>query len=48
MLLYIDPGVGSALIQGIIAGIVGFVYVIKRYGKKIKSFLTQKKDQKSH
>ena len=45
MLLYVDPGVGSFLIQAIIAGVVGFFYAIKLYGSKIKSFLSRKKEK---
>jgi len=44
---YIDPGIGSALIQAIIAGAIGFVYAIKMYGSRIKSFFTKKKKDDS-
>ena len=43
MLVYIDPGAGSAIIQAIIAGTLGFFYVLKIYGHKIKSFFKRKK-----
>jgi hypothetical protein len=46
VLLYIDPGVGSTVIQAIIAGTFGFFYVIKMYGHKIKSFFTGRKKNK--
>jgi hypothetical protein len=48
ILLYLDPGIGSALIQGLIAGTIGFFYGIKIYGNKIKSFFIRKKDQKQN
>ena len=43
VLSYIDPGVGSALIQAAIAGTIGFFYAIKLYGRKIKNFFKRKK-----
>ena len=46
LLLYIDPGIGSALIQVIIAGTIGFFYTMKVYGGKIKSFFTRKKSNR--
>lgn len=46
VLLYIDPGVGSAIIQAIIAGTLGFFYAIKMYGHKIKSFFVRRKKNK--
>ena len=45
LLLYIDPGVGSAVIQAIIAGVVGFFYAFKVYGARIKNFFTRKKQK---
>jgi len=45
ILLYIDPGIGSALIQALIAGTIGFFYAIKMYGGKIKSFFNRKKKE---
>jgi hypothetical protein len=44
ILSYIDPGVGSALIQAIIAGTIGFFYAIKVYGSKIRNFFKRKKE----
>ena len=35
---YIDPGTGSLILQGIIAGIAMGLYTIKMYWYKIKSF----------
>ena len=35
---YIDPGSGSLILQGIIAGIAMGLYTIKLYWYKIKSF----------
>jgi hypothetical protein len=43
ILLYIDPGIGSAIIQAIIAGTIGFFYAMKLYGNKVKSFFKRKK-----
>ena len=37
---YIDPGTGSMLLQGLIAGIVTGLAFFSTYYKKIKSFLT--------
>jgi len=44
VLCYLDPGVGSAIIQAIIAGTVGFLYAIKLYGKRIRNFFKRKKE----
>lgn len=41
---YIDPGVGSALIQAIIASVIGFFYGIKVYGKNIRAFFKRKRE----
>ena len=41
-MLYIDPGIGSALIQAIIAGTVGIFYGIRMFVNEIKSFFTRK------
>lgn len=40
---YLDPGTGSILIQGLIAGIAAAALVIKTYWYRIKSFFS--KDQ---
>ncbi|MFZ1807738.1 MAG: hypothetical protein WAU36_10970 [Cyclobacteriaceae bacterium] len=47
MLLYIDPGIGSVIIQAVIAGTVGALYAFKAYGKRIKNFFKKKKDKDS-
>lgn len=39
---YIDPGSGSLILQGIIAGLAMGFYTIKIYWYKIKSFITRK------
>ncbi|MDP2384865.1 MAG: hypothetical protein Q8M29_00705 [Bacteroidota bacterium] len=44
ILLYIDPGSGSILFQALIAGLVGFIAVIKIYWKKIIGIFVSKKD----
>ncbi len=35
---YLDPGTGSIIIQALIAGFVGAVFIIKIYYRKIKIF----------
>lgn len=39
-LAYIDPGTGSFLVQGIIAGVVGAGVAIKLFWHKIKAAIT--------
>ena len=39
---YIDPGTGSALIQGIIAGIAAIGVTLKLYWHRIVKFFTRK------
>jgi len=41
---YIDPGTGSLLLQGLIAGIAAAAYTLKLYWYKFKSFFTRKDD----
>ena len=38
---YIDLGTGSYILQFLIAGIVGMLYIVKIYWKKIKFYLTK-------
>jgi hypothetical protein len=45
ILLYIDPGSGSYLIQMIIAGVLGALFYIKSIWWKIKSFFTKRKPE---
>ena len=40
---YIDPGLGSILLQGIIAAIAATSLTIKIYWQKIKDFIKKKK-----
>jgi hypothetical protein len=42
---YLDPGTGSLIIQALIAGIVGVLYVIKIYWQKIKSLFIKESDK---
>ena len=35
---YLDPGTGSMMIQGIIAGVTGGIVVIRLYWAKLRSF----------
>lgn len=37
---YLDPGTGSYIFQLIMAGIVGLLFALKIYWKRIKSFFT--------
>ena len=43
---YLDPGTGSIVLQGLIAGLAAAAVVIKAYWYKIKSFFV-KSDSKS-
>jgi hypothetical protein len=43
ILLYIDPGSGSYLVQVIIAAILGALFYFKSAWWKIRSFFTRKK-----
>lgn len=43
LLLYIDPGSGSYLLQAIVAGVMGAVFFIKTSWWRIKMFFTKKK-----
>jgi hypothetical protein len=43
ILLYIDPGSGSYLVQMIIAAILGALFYFKSAWWKIKSFFSRKK-----
>ncbi|MBS1948695.1 MAG: hypothetical protein JST47_13105 [Bacteroidetes bacterium] len=46
MLLYIDPGSGSYLVQMIIAGVLAGLFYFKNLWLKVKSFFTKgKKDE---
>lgn len=35
---YIDPGTGSVIVQAIIAGVVGALFTIKLYWRRLVSF----------
>jgi hypothetical protein len=43
ILLYVDPGAGSYLVQMIIAAILGFLFYFKSAWWRIRSFFTRKK-----
>ena len=48
LLLYIDPGSGSYLVQVVIAGILGAFFYFKNIWRKIRAFFTRdKKDETS-
>lgn len=40
---YIDPGIGSVILQAIIGGIAATIFTIKIYWQKIKDFFNKKK-----
>jgi hypothetical protein len=42
---YIDPGTGSLLLQGLIAGIAAGAYTLKLYWYRFKSFFSRKDDK---
>lgn len=48
MLLYIDPGSGSLLIQAIIAAVVGALFYFKNLWFKIKTFIKSLFGKSSH
>jgi hypothetical protein len=49
ILLYVDPGSGSYLVQFIIAAVLGALFYFKAAWWKIKSFFTRKnKDDESN
>ena len=43
---YIDPGTGSMVLQGIIAGVVGGLVVIKMYWQRIKAIFSRRDPSK--
>ena len=45
---YLDPGMGSILLQGIIATIAGTSLTIGIYWQKIKDFFKKKKKNKNY
>jgi hypothetical protein len=45
LLLYIDPGSGSYLVQVIIAGILGGLFYFKRLWQKFKTFFYRGKKE---
>ena len=42
---YIDPGTGSLLLQGLIAGIAAGAYTLKLYWYRIKNFFSPKNEK---
>ena len=44
---YLDPGTGSLVIQSIIAGITGGIFILKTYWHKLKSKLFFKRKKLS-
>ena len=45
LLLYIDPGSGSYLLQAIIAAVLGVLFYFKTIWFRIKSFFTKEKKE---
>jgi len=39
---YLDPGTGSYIIQLLVAGLMGILFLVKVYWRKIKGFFTKK------
>jgi hypothetical protein len=46
ILLYIDPGSGSYILQMIIAAVLGVSFFFKNFWLSVKSFFTGKKNEK--
>ena len=44
---YLDPGTGSMLLQGLLAGIAGAVVVMRLYWAKIKAFFSDQDSSNS-
>jgi len=44
---YVDPGTGSMLLQGLIAGIAVFTSFLSIYWQKVKSFFVKQKTDTS-
>lgn len=42
---YIDPGTGSLLLQGLIAGIAAGLYTIKLYWYRLKNFFKRNEEK---
>jgi len=40
---YIDPGTGSLVIQVLIASLVGGLFMLKVYWRKVKAFILRRK-----
>ena len=40
---YFDPGTGSMILQGLIAGLMGVLFTIKTYWTRIKNFIFRSK-----
>lgn len=43
-LLYLDPGSGSFILQILIASLLGALFVVKAYWKKIVNFILRRED----
>ena len=41
VLAYIDPGTGSILLQGLLAGVAGLLVVMKLYWGRVKNFFSR-------
>jgi len=38
---YLDPGTGSVMVQGLLAGFAGVLAILKLYWQRVKNFLRQ-------
>jgi hypothetical protein len=45
--MYLDPSVGSIILQAILAGLLGIGVIVRIFWKKIKSFLGWKSNELS-
>lgn len=45
---YLDPGTGSFIIQMIVAGVAGSLFLLKTYWQKLKNRLFGKNDEENH
>ena len=43
---YLDPGVGSSILQLLLAGLLGVLYAIKLYWVRIKTFVAKRREGK--
>jgi len=44
---YLDPGTGSAVLQMLVAGVMGALFVIKMYWRKLTAFFGMASDEEA-